>query len=145
MTPEKQLEIEMKFPFISRSNVEPNSRSQWDLWGFQMNDGFSIIAEEYLSNVEKLFKNKNIPLSDFRILQCKQKWSEFRIYATYPAEVAKEMVELARLAREKSKRTCEVCSTTQNAVIRKNLPNVQVLCPLHFQQAKERYEQKLKK
>jgi hypothetical protein len=76
-------------------------------------EGWNDLISEWADEVEKLYKENNVEISDLGILQIKEKYGGLRIYLGFDFEsdfsLNEKIFEITDKYEEKSYHICEIC------------------------------------
>lgn len=100
--------IQNRYPFLE--DKDPHTYLQPDeTWVDCLPLGWRNRFMEYCKEVADLFLSKDIDLSDFTIVQAKEKFGAARVYFEGPSELYEQITELTDRFEEESKRICSCC------------------------------------
>jgi len=102
-----------KYPELFGTDFDP--RKTLIGFGFEVGSAWRDIIVSYLPEIAKIVKEDN--LTDFRIIQVKEKFGMLSIYTRSSNEKIEEILE--KIALECSQ-TCDLCGTKENVSFRRN-------------------------
>ena len=97
-----QKEMLKKYPELFGTDFDPRKTLMG--FGFEVGPGWLKIIEKYLPELSEVVKENY--LSDFRVVQVKEKFGSLRFYTNYSTDATDKVIEKME---EECDKTCERC------------------------------------
>ncbi len=108
-----QNETLRKYPELFGTDFSPQKTLMG--FGFEVGKGWAGVIQKHLPEISKVVEEQK--LTDFRIVQVKEKFGMLSIYCNYYID---EIDEIIDEMEEECSKTCEKCGSTENVEYRQD-------------------------